>query len=368
MGFEYPQALFLLVFLGLLFGRRQQKNRPAINFAPAHLVSEELKPGWWQLNLPRLLACAALLSLLLACANYRYGEIRQESSRESRWLMLVQDLSGSMQRSSGQRTSGGGAGETLADVAREGLQSFVDLRPPEDMIGLVAFSNSARLLAPLTLDRRILREKIDLLDSKKASRIARQMAVGGATNVSYAVWLAMSAVFMMLPEAERPTFAQLKDMRYLLAGASDHELAVPAKLQGLGLERGVAIILFTDGRIKVSQGSRGRERGLPDLLALIKLLKRIGVKLYLIAVDEQVDESVKNALSGQNGALFFMSGSVDQLTMRKVYNQINTLEKNRLLTVSETVARPTRFWFMLAALVFFTLYAVFRQLPAFVRW
>ncbi len=164
MGFEYPLALFL--FLPMFFYGWRSKKLPAVNFAPAVIFAKELQPGWWQLNLPKILAYAVLISLVLACANYRYAETQQKNYRESRWLMLVQDLSGSMHRSSGN-----GTGETFSDVALDGLSSFVNYRPPEDMIGLVAFSSFARLLAPLTFDRQIIRDKIGQLYRREGSRI-----------------------------------------------------------------------------------------------------------------------------------------------------------------------------------------------------
>lgn len=363
MGFEYPLALLLLLFLPWFrFGWRSKKS-PVVDFAPAVIFAKDLQPGWWQVNLPRFLAYAVLVCLVLACANYRYAETQQKSYRESRWLMLVQDLSGSM-----HRPSGNSVGETFADVALDGLRSFVKRRPPEDMIGLVAFSSFARLLAPLTFDHQIIRDKLKQLDRRADSRISRQLAVGGATNASYAVWLAMSSFFMMLPREVRPSFAELKDLRFLLSGENREKVAVPVRLQGLGLERGLAIILFTDGRITSTHSVRDQERGLPDFVSLVKFLERVGIRLYIIAVDGKVAADVKKVISAAPGRLFLMPGRFSRTVMRNVYGEINTLEKNRLLTVSETVPRQTRTGFAIGALCFFSLYGLVRLLPEFVRW
>ncbi|MCD6292816.1 MAG: VWA domain-containing protein [Deltaproteobacteria bacterium] len=361
MGFEYPYALFL--FLPLLwFGWRWGKI-PTVNFASALIFADDLRPDWWQVNLLRLLAYAVLVCLIMACANYRYAETREQSYRESRWLMLVQDLSGSM-----HRPSGVAAGETFADVALDGLSSFVKRRPAEDMIGLVAFSSFARLLAPLTFDRPIIYDKIKQLDRRDGSRLTRQLAVGGATNASYAVWLAMSAFFMMLPQESRPSFAELKELRYLLSGKNRAKVAVPAKLQGFGLERGVAIILFTDGRIKVSRNGLDQERGLPDFVSLVRFLERVGIRLYIIAVDGNVGAEVVEVLKDAPGRLFLMPGRFSRAAMHKIYSEINGLEKNRQLSVYKTVPRSTRSGFALAGLCFFVLYSVIGIIPKFVRW
>jgi len=365
MGFEYPQALLLgPLALGLWWFRQQRKRPTAVNFAPAALFASELQPGSTQKYLPRILAYAALTCLILACANYRYADIQQQSQRESRWLMLVQDLSGSM-----YRPSGGEPGETLGDVSLDGINSFIKQRPEEDMIGLVAFSSVARLLAPLTFDRRILYDKLDQLDRKNASRISRQLAVGGATNASYAVWLAMCSFFMMRPKDTRPAFAELKDLRYLLAGSNRNPVTVPAKFRDLGREGGTAIILFTDGRIKATHSNpRNREQGLPDFISLIDFLERVGIRLYIIAVDGKVESDIAKAMDSTPGRLFLMPGHINKIAMRKIYDEINTLEKNRLLNISTTVPRSTRPGFMLAALSLLTLFGIIKITPGYSHW
>ncbi len=364
MGFEYPQALLLGLVVGLWLFFKRSQNRTLIHFAPAALFATELTPGRKQKYLPYILAGSAVISLILAAANYRYADLHQQSRRESRWLMLVQDLSGSM-----YRPSGGEPGKTLGDVALDGISSFIKQRPPEDMIGLVAFSSVARLLAPLTFDRRILHDKLKHLDRRDASRISRQLAVGGATNASYAVWLAMCSFFMILPQEARPAFDELQDLRYLLAGDNRNPVTVPAELKGLGRERGCAIILFTDGRIKAgTANSRDQKRGLPDFITLMDFLKRVGIRLYIIAVDGKVDTGIAKAMNSTPGRLFLMPGHISRAAMRRVYGEINTLEKNRLLELSETVPRPTRPGFMLAALVFFALFGILKIRPGYSRW
>ncbi|MEA1921879.1 MAG: hypothetical protein U9N63_04420, partial [Pseudomonadota bacterium] len=166
----------------------------------------------------------------------------------------------------------------------------------------------------------------------------------------------------------RPSFTELRDLRYLLSGENREKVAVPAKLQGLGLERGVAIILFTDGRIKVSRNGRDQERGLPDFVSLVKFLERVGIRLYIIAVDGNVEAAVEEVLNEAPGRLFLMPGHLSRTAMREIYSEINSLEKNRLLSVTETVPRPTRPGFAIAALCFLGLYAVIRIVPTFARW
>ena len=359
MGFEHPAA-FLLGFIWWLLARRWQPA--ATRFAPASLFAASLRPDPVRTRLPRWLGKSLLLLLILAAAGFHYSETVVHHHRESRWLMLVQDLSGSMRRPSGT------AGKTLGDVALDGLKTFVRKRPPEDMIGLVAFSSYARLLAPLTFDRRILMNKLNQLDRNSTSPEIRRLSVGGATNVSYAVWLAMCSFFVTLPQEQRPGFAELRDLRFRLSGEKAMEVAVPARFQALAGKKGLAIILFTDGRIKASSSSRDRERGLPDFVALGNFLRKLKIRLYLIAVDGRVEPQITTMMKKMPGGLFLMPGSLSREKMLKIYASINALEQNRMLSTSQTVPRQTRPWLTGLALVVFFLLAGIRLTPAFARW
>ncbi len=359
MGFEHP-AVFLLALAGWFLLRVHR--RPETVFAPAALFAENLRPDPVKTRLPRFLGYLLLGLVLLAAAGFHYSETVVHHTRESRWLMLVQDLSGSMRRPSGS------PGKTLGDVALNGLETFVKRRPPEDMIGLVAFSSYARLLAPLTFDRKIIMDKLKLLERNSTSPEIRRLSVGGATNVSYAVWVAMCSFFMTLPRDQRPGFTELRDLRFRLSGKNAMRVAVPAPFRALADKAGLAIILFTDGRIKASPSSRDRERGLPDFVALVNFLRRLKIRFYLIAVDGRVETKVAAMMKNMPGGLFLMPGSLNREKMLEIYNSINALEQNRMLSSSETVPRQTRP--LLAGLGFavFLLLAGLKLTPAFARW
>jgi len=52
---------------------------------------------------------------------------------------------------------------TLGDVALEGAHAFIDMRNKDDLIGIIAFSNFAQLIAPPSFDKDILTKKLELL-------------------------------------------------------------------------------------------------------------------------------------------------------------------------------------------------------------
>ncbi|MBW1645241.1 MAG: VWA domain-containing protein [Deltaproteobacteria bacterium] len=354
MGFEHPAFLLLPVVWWLAVRRR--RRQPGLPFAPVGLFAAQLRPAPVKTRLPAWLGTLLLLLLILAAAGFHYSQTIIHHTRESRWLMLVQDLSGSTRRPSGS------PGKTLGDIALDGLKNFVRQRPPEDLIGLVAFSSYARLLAPLTFDREIIMDKLNQLDRHSTNPVVRRLSAGGATNVSYAVWLAMCSFFMTLPQEQRPSFAELRDLRLRLAGR--REVAVPAPLQVLAGRKGLAIILFTDGRIKATAASRD----LPDFITLGMLLKKLGIHLYLIAVDGRVDGQVAALMRQMPGRLFLLPGRLNREKMLAIYAAINALERNRMLATSETVPRQTRPWLTGLAFFLFLGLAALRLTPEFARW
>ncbi|NPA25059.1 MAG: VWA domain-containing protein, partial [Deltaproteobacteria bacterium] len=338
------------------------RRKARTSFAPAALFAGKLRPDPIKTRLPRWLGNAILLVLVVAAAGFHYSETVIRHHRESRWLMLVQDLSGSMRRPSGT------PGKTLGDIALDGLKTFVAKRPPEDMIGLVAFSSYARLLAPLTFDRGILMNKLNQLDRNSTSPEIRRLSVGGATNVSYAVWLAMCSFFVTLPQEQRPGFAELRDLRYRLSGEEALEVAVPAPFRALADRKGLAIILFTDGRIRASSSRRDRERGLPDFIALGNFLRKLGIRLYLIAVDGRVEPQIATMMQEMPGGLFLMPGRLNREKMLEIYASINALERNRMLATSTMVPRQTRPALAGLGLALFLFLAGLELTPAFARW
>ena len=111
---------------------------------------------------------------------------------------------------------------TLGDVALDGARAFIDMRSTDDLIGIVAFSSFAKVIAPPAFDKDILKKKLELLSRRADSFIFRELTVGGATNASYAAWLAVCVFFMLLPEENQPSYEEINDLRYALVGSIGH--------------------------------------------------------------------------------------------------------------------------------------------------
>lgn len=363
MDIQYPWALLLLPLIpALLAAGRKFAARTGFSRVP--LIGAELQPGPLKRYGSELLAGAAMTLVVLAVANVRYSSYWQKTYPESKWIMLVQDMSGSMGRAVDESGS-----VTLGDVALEGASAFIDMRRKDDLIGIIAFSNVAQLIAPPSFDKEILKKKLELLSRKNDTPIFRELTVGGETNASYAAWLAVCVFFMFLPEESQPSYQQINDLRYSMMGESNSAVTIPAGLKDIGFGRGMAIVLFTDGRIEASKSSEEVEKGFLNFVNVIRLTRQLGIKLYLVVVGGDVTSEVRQALegpAGESGAgrIFYMPRTLDRAQLTAAYNEINKLEKHRLLVKLEKRKKDTREPLAAAAAVMLAALCLFRILPA----
>jgi hypothetical protein len=360
--FQNPLALLLPVLLPalLVLRRKTRRKLPHPAVTPDMAV---LRPGFWKRNYNGLLFGLVYLCLCLSLANPGYSRETVEEFIESKWLFLALDLSGSMKRPVSRFSN-----QTLGDLALDGISYFVDMRRDEDYIGLVAFSSYARLLAPLTFDKKLLKTKLELVRSRNQSRIYRELGAGGGTNASEAVWLALSAFFSMLPEQNRLSVEQIAGMREFLLGAPGALLDIPQKIRDAGLGTGMAVILFTDGRIEPTLRAHVKRGRLPNLVNLITLMKAVGIHFYIITVGGEVDQAVEQAMQPAPhepavGRIFATSRGLTRAQIEEVYREIDALETNRNLTRIILQRRWTRRHFAWLALAFMALHLLLRSLP-----
>lgn len=363
MSIQYPWALLLLPLIPavLIAGR---KLAVRTGFSRVSAIGPDLRPGPLKAYGSELLAGAAMLLIVLAVANVQYSSYWQKTYPESKWIMLVQDLSGSMGRAVDESGS-----VTLGDMALQGTSAFIDMRREDDLIGIIAFSNIAQLIAPPSFDKEILKKKLDLLSRKNDTPIFRELTVGGETNASYAAWLAVCVFFMFLPEESQPTYEQINDLRYSMMGENAASIIIPARLREIQFGRGMAIVLFTDGRIEANKSNEDAEKGFLNFVNVIGLIRQLGIKLYLVVVGGDVTAEVRQALEGPEGGsasgrIFYMPRTLDRTQLTAVYNEINRLEKNRLLVKLEKRKKDTRGPLAVAAAVMLSALCLLRTLPA----
>jgi len=362
MDFEFPTALLLVLFIPLLL-LLKRKTRQRLPYADVGGWLTARKQGVWKRYYDEIIYALVFLCVVLGLANLSYSEELTENFFESKWIFVALDMSGSMKRPISMYSE-----KSIGDVAIEGAETFIDMRGQEDYIGIVGFSSYAKLVAPLTFDRNLLQKKLDLLKGTNQTPLYRELGAGGGTNVSEAVWLSLSAFFSMLPEENRLGSQELAGLRTFLLGPPGGVPEIPARLRSAGLGRGMAVILFTDGRIEPALRAGGRGGG-PNLVNIIELMKLIGVKLYIISVGGDVDAAVADIMAkggtAELGRIFVTAKDVDQETIREVYGEIDRLEKNRNLARITRVKKSTRQYFAGLAFMLMSGHLLLRNTPGF---
>jgi hypothetical protein len=365
MEFQYPYALILLFLIpGAVYFKKTYRRKTG--FSAVAFIPKALEPRFIKKYSADSLGMAFIFFSILALANIRYSSSFQETYLESRWIMIVQDLSGSMNRPGDEDGY-----RTLGDISLEAVKAFTEMRQKDDLIGLIAFSSYAKLISPPTFDKAILKEKIDLLSRKSDSMIFRELSAGGGTNASYAAWLAICTFFMLLPEENRLSFEELRDFRYALLGETLTDITIPDKLKKIEFGHGMAVVLFTDGRIEADKSSEDIRKGLPNFVNVVQLMKKLGIKLYLIVVGGEVTPDVKSAIenseSNENaaGRIFYMPRSFDLKQIKAVYSKIHEMEKNRLLLKISKKKKDTRKIFAGIATGMLIFYGLLQIIPRF---
>ena len=137
-------------------------------------------------------------------------------------VVLVLDSSGSMQRPVM------GSSRSQQSVANNSAASAIEVLDPTDMVGVVSFANSPRLVVPIT--------KND--DPERIQRRIRSITSGGGTNLAPA--LGMAGEQLLSIESKTKHIVVLSD------GESQNPEGLPALAQKLG-DQGIKISTITIG-------------------------------------------------------------------------------------------------------------------------
>jgi Ca-activated chloride channel family protein len=187
--FEQPWLLLLLVLpvaVALLRLRRGGGAWPGTTLAAALPASRG--PLAWH-----LLMAAALACLVVAAARPQHGRTVVERSQSGRDLMLVIDLSGSMQVD--DLAHEGKRSDRLAAVVRAAA-AFV-ARRPDDRIGLTFFSTRAVTACPPTFDHQTVLQFLERMERQQRAvwdRGDERGTLGGQTNLGLGVAMAARAL------------------------------------------------------------------------------------------------------------------------------------------------------------------------------
>ena len=177
MRFLWPVALSGLALIPLAvlgyFLLQRRRHRYTIRFTNLDLLASLAdRAPRWRRHIPPALFLVALSSLIVGLAR---PEATITAAREQATVVLTTDTSGSM--------GANDVGPTRLGAAKSAANLLLDQLPPEIQVALVQFSTEARVLAPATHDRTLLRAGLDTL------RAEGQTALGDAIVFSVEVGL-----------------------------------------------------------------------------------------------------------------------------------------------------------------------------------
>ncbi|AIZ64266.1 von Willebrand factor A [Hymenobacter sp. DG25B] len=292
---EWPRVLLLLPLVPLLFGVRwllAYRNRRRLGVA---FVAGRLRTDWSAVLrfLPDVVLALSLMFGLLALARPQRTDERVAQTGEGIDILLVLDVSGSMELQDLQ--------PNRLEAAKRVAREFVDGRTG-DRIGLVAFAGDAYSLAPLTTDYDLLRENLNEL---RLGMIANDgTAIGTALGVATNRMRdspSSTKVCILLSDGENTA----GNLDPLLAAQLAHAYGLRLYTIGLG----------QDGTIPFGTDEFGRPR----------------------YVETRLDESTMRQLATAGGGQFFRA--TDTKALRQIFRQIDRLEKSE---IRQTRFRNTR--------------------------
>jgi len=284
--------LWLLLLLALPLLAWLHHRRPALGALTYSRLPRPRAGGRWRLHLPFYARLLALGCLVLGLARPQLGYAWEESLTEGIDIAIALDISGSMGAEDFQP-------KNRLSVAKQVVQEFVAGRTG-DRIGVVVFSGTALVRAPLTTDHAMLDLLIDSVD-------LNSQPDGTAIGVALA-----NAAARLKDSAAKSKVILLVTDGVNNAGEID-PLSAAALCKGLGIK------VYTIG-----VGAAGR---VPVPFPWIDpLTGRREVRRTLMNIP--VDAALLTAIAGKTGGQFYKA--TDNASLHRVFQEIDRLEKTQI--------------------------------------
>jgi Ca-activated chloride channel family protein len=313
MKFLHPHILWLLLLAPALVAAYvallRRKKKHVIRYASLGLVKDAIGPGQrFRRHVPPLLFLLAEIALIVACAGPT-AVITLPAERKT--IILAMDVSLSM--------SARDVEPNRITAAQTAAKAFVQDRPEDVDIGIVAFGATASLVQPPT------RNRDDLLAAIERFQLQRGTATGSA------LYVALQTLF---PDAGIDLESLVFKGGLSPNGARGRSLETAPKTEkkvfkpvAPGSYTSGVIILLSDGR---------RTTG-PDPLDAARMAADHGVRVYTVgfgteqggaigyegwSIFVRLDEETLKQVAEVTRAEYFYAGTSEDL--KKVYQRLTT--------------------------------------------
>jgi Ca-activated chloride channel family protein len=269
------QPAFLLGLLvvaglaGLYVLAQRRRRRYAMRFSDVALLQRVAGRGpGIRRHVPPALFLLGAAALVLAAAQ---PVLNLMVARTDASVMLVIDTSGSMDAVD--------VLPTRMDAARSAARTLIDRLPSNTRIGLVSFSTSANLAAPLTQNRQDVLTALDYLQA------------GGATATGDALTLAIS---QLAPTTAGATSGRPPAMIVLLTDGGTNRGSNPLAAAAQAKAAGIPIITVGVGSRNEAVTVHGQRVGGVDDQALGAIARATGGKYYYAEEAGQLSQIYSN--------------------------------------------------------------------------
>ena len=308
MTFLHLQWLYIAVPLLLIAVVLRHWRRHYWGHSLVEQMQEEIGGPNPILRMPTILEGAAVALLIVALLGPIYPFVVNRIERGGLQILMVLDLSQSMEIPLGERTRM----ETVKASATE----FIERRPG-DAVGLVVFSHNGYLVTPATFDH-------DSLLSYLQRVSPQTLAHEGYTAIGEGL-------------------------------AAAQEFFLFSRERG-GRGKGEVIVLFSDG-----ESNWGR-----DPLQEVERARLEGVRIYFIGVALQPGAARQIAAAvPSTGGKFFDAQNPEHIA--EAFEEINTTEQGRFSTLQLRREQPAYFIFVLLAFAALVLRMILNGIPHFVE-
>ena len=319
MTFANPGYLFLLLLLIPIIGwyaYELWKADASVQVSDTSALAAQPK-SWriWMIHVPFGLRVAVVTLLSLALARPQLTNRWSSESTEGIDIMMALDISGTM------------LAEDLKpnrlEAAKQVASDFVIARP-NDQIGLVVFAGESFTQCPLTTDHAVL---VNLFKSVEYGMIEDGTAIG----------LGLANAVNRMKDSETKS----KVVILLTDGSNNRGDIDPQTAAEIARTFGIRV--YT-----VGVGSYGQTR--------VPVHTPIGIQY--VTMDSEFDEGTLRRIAETTGGQYFRA--TDNTSLRKIYEQIDQLEKTKLRVREYSKHKENFAPFLVAALICLLLEVIIR--------
>jgi len=330
-SFAHPWFLLLLLVLPVLAWWRGRQGKPAAFLYSSVQLARGVS-SISKLGAGRFLAAMRWLTLALfivALARPQFTESETKIKASGIDIVVAIDLSGSMEAEDfelkGQRVN-------RLEMAKDVLKKFIERRPG-DRIGLVAFAGKAYIASPPTLDHAFLEQNLERL---QLHMIEEGTAIGSG----------LSAAVNRLREL------QSKSKIVILMTDGQNNAGKVPPLTAAEAAQALATKVYTIG-----VGTQGT--------APMPMQDVFGRRVYR-QVPVDIDEKTLREIAGKTGGKYYRADNAE--TLRKIYDEIDTLEKSEVEVTKYVNVKELFHWLVLPGIGLLLLetvlgHTVWRKLP-----